>query len=337
MEKIENRPKNTQSELRTRALNMIFNGNKKEDLIHFLYDNLNKIGTRHFENTIGKIVGSIYAFCYFDVSHNTVSNNFTYVKDVLKKYEFYNLQKKEIDFNLDEKQKAKNLKKANQILELIEYPLYNLKRELLSEKINNQLENPQDIDLKYFNELILKIKEAIQTKKYLYFSQSEERTMSYHKLIYLICVTGRRFIEIMKTLELEKKDNKIYFGGLAKKRESKEMIIEAYLLDNDYETLKTWIKDIRNFFQTEKFSNQQINQKYSAIFNAWLEKAGIPKQLTAKEFRNLYAYEAYERFGKPKGTDRYYFFIKCLGHNVDLTENATSSYVIYGNQKPENA
>jgi len=206
----------------------------------------------------------------------------------------------------------------------------------LSEFVNeNRIENAKDrkknkkeFDIDMFKSLIVDLKSNIQNIRNKDFPKANNQTFetveAYHIATYLALVTGRRFIEVVKTLELEKRGTNTKFKGLVKKPDDERILANACLLD-DYKTVKKYLLRLRKIFDVNNMSNEQINKKYSAIFNRYLKDKILQtdNKFTFHDLRGIYAELCYLEFGK--GADKKDFFSKVLGHREVFT--ATDHYL----------
>jgi len=147
--------------------------------------------------------------------------------------------------------------------------------------------------------------------------QTVERARAYLYATYLAFVTGRRITEILKTLEIIKKEDDWYYRGLAKKGED-GYEIKAIALDDDFELLSKLLKQIRKDIDTTNMNNTQVNSKFNHIFNRALKNiTGL--KYTFHDLREIFAELAYLKFGKKNGSDREKedFISDVLGHDVN--------------------
>jgi len=147
--------------------------------------------------------------------------------------------------------------------------------------------------------------------------QTVDRARAYLFATYIAFVTGRRITEILKTLELVKKEDGWYYKGIIKKG-AEGVEVKAYSLDDDYELLSKLIKQIRKDIDTSKMTKQEINSKFNHIFNRALKNiTGL--KYTFHDLREIFAEMAYLKFGKKNGSDREKedFISDILGHEIN--------------------
>ena len=147
--------------------------------------------------------------------------------------------------------------------------------------------------------------------------QSVDRARAYLFATYIAFVTGRRITEILKSLELVKKEDGWYYKGIMKKG-SEGVEVKAYSLDDDYELLSKLLKQLREDIDTSNMTNQEVNSKFNHIFNRALKNiTGL--KYTFHDLREIFAEMAYLKFGRKNGSDREKedFISDILGHEIN--------------------
>lgn len=254
------------------------------------------------------IIHELYAYIYFGVTQETISVTCSNVKKWLNS----------------------DTKKAKDYLRYIKIPntIYTALKNFGNNQVKEQLSNLKQINIQDYKDFLKSIDEAIKDKNYKsYITEniSEERKDIYYKTFYLIAVTGRRFVEILKTISIKtNKNNEFFFDGIAKKKSLNNNDFKAYLLDEDITKLRRYLREVRTFFKTENLTNREISQRYTYIFNQFIKKY-IDEKINSSELRKLYAETCYKEFGK--GYEKGYFIALCLGHEIQLTQ--TSHYQKY--------
>ncbi len=148
-------------------------------------------------------------------------------------------------------------------------------------------------------------------------NSNENRELTYKKLIVVALATGRRQIEILKTLTLTKKKENAFYNGLVKKKSVEFGSIVAPILI-DISIVKKYLKDIRDEFKTEYMKNKEINSKFNASIGKSLLRY-LPENLENKQFhflRAIYAEVCFQKFGE--NTDKNTYFSEVLGHEDSL-------------------
>lgn len=299
-------PKNTQTKERAEVLRDMFGGAEVKHFNEWLERSAGALGGENELEPLALMLSKIYAYCFFDLSVNTAKNKVSEVREAVK------------SLVSDDKQGT--------ILNLLAFPLYDFLNKKREKKLVSQLENQKNCDLQWFESFLNELEGRIALGQYLEVEggkNERERTIIYNKLLFVLMATGRRFIEILKTCELVKEGEALFYVGLAKKDSLDNNKKEAYLLIDDFEKIQNFISEIRAFFKTDNLKNQEVNQKYSAIFNSWLKKINF--NLTPKEIRIYYSNLAYKKFGQ--GQEKFYFFAKALGHNLEFSSLATTHYL----------
>jgi len=103
-------------------------------------------------------------------------------------------------------------------------------------------------------------------------NQKLEQIRAYHIVAILGLSIGRRFTELLKTLEIKKRGTKITFSGLLKGN-NKE--IEGNIIGLSYLEVKDYLGELRTFSNSDNFTEDEINAKYSKVFNNNLKKLGF--------------------------------------------------------------
>ncbi len=149
-----------------------------------------------------------------------------------------------------------------------------------SNKKAKEKKHSEIYDHKMVMDLIQKLHNMIETGDFPRPNsgrQKPEAIEVYHLAAYVALTTGRRFTEVLKTLELSKHGKNVKFDGLIKKPEDEDELENAYLLD-DYKTVKKALKRLRELFDATELTNDEVNKKHSFTFNRYLKNnifAGI--------------------------------------------------------------
>jgi len=169
------------------------------------------------------------------------------------------------------------------------------------------------IDYKNNDIPIAKQQQPAQARGYLFAS-------------YLALTTGRRSIEILKTLEIVKKGKEWFYKGITKKGVDGSEI-KAYALDDDFEFLVSLVKQLRKDVDTKDLKNTEVNSKYNHIFNRSFKRL-TGTTYTFHDAREIYAELAYIKFGKEQGTDREEIDFKSdiLGHDIKKDRLVTTEH-----------
>lgn len=196
------------------------------------------------------------------------------------------------------------------------------------ESVSEELMKPDNNQFDYVNfaqKTMSDLMASIEANDVLEMSNNSrtERELAYQKLIVLALATGRRQIELLKTLSINKKKDEAIFSGLAKKKESDSDSITAPILI-DATIAKKYLKDIREEFKTEAMTNKEINSKYNASISKSLFRY-LSNNLAEQNFhflRSVYAKVCFEKFGN--GADENQYIGKILGHELVL--NSAHNY-----------
>lgn len=161
-------------------------------------------------------------------------------------------------------------------------------------------------------------------------NQTEDTVKFYFLTMFLGISTGRRMIEILKTLELSIKSGTIHYKGFAKKKEDVANEYKSgYLLFIEPNEAKKYLKMLRNLIDTSELTSKEINKKYSNVLNSALNRyAGdiFGRKLKFHDLRGFYARYAYIKYGENK--DVGLFTQEALHHEAKIT--ADMAYRMWG-------
>jgi uncharacterized protein YbdZ (MbtH family) len=158
--------------------------------------------------------------------------------------------------------------------------------------------------------------------------QSVKRARAYLFTTYEVLVTGRRSVEVLKTLEIIKEGKEWFYKGIAKKG-TDDAKIKAYSLDTDYEFLQALLVQIRSDLDTTKLTLKEVNGKYNRIFNRAFKKL-TKTDYTFHEVREIWADMFYLQEGYNTGewTEEFNFKAEILGHEIKKDRlKATHNYM----------
>ena len=233
--------------------------------------------------------------------------------------------------------------------------LYETVQDKITEHKKEEIRNRNTFELQSIKELIARMKKDILADNIpLKPRQTEEREKAYWAYTYLTMVTGRRQVEILKSLEIKKEKDTWQYCGIKKDREDGKCI-EAYALDDDFEFLSDLTDYVQGFVRDEinekiesklakeidkkkkeklrkeleetYFTESEINSKFNGIFtNALKRITGMP--FTASDWRDIYAEILWLEKGKKDNSqiDKRDFKAKVLGHKYDGKLSATEHY-----------
>ena len=182
------------------------------------------------------------------------------------------------------------------------------------------------------NALLEKLRDVVINKKFPSPSsrQSAEQIEAYWLAPYIALATGRRFGEVMKTMDMEKHGKKVTIHGLTKKRDGEDTLEYACLLD-DYLPVKKALKRLRDILPTEDMTVDEVSKKYSYVFNRYLkEKIAENPDITFHDLRSMYARECWERHKDETKLDEPTFIAGVLGHKKVFTP--TDHYIKYAKE-----
>lgn len=294
--------------MRSKLLNSVFGATHWKDLKIVFVDEAKKLkGKKEAFEFSNKWL----FYLYFDSSNYTLKNRSLEMRKELEKNEI-----DEIVINL--------FKLPGEY-----YNALNAKdEEIVKAVLTDDFKSDFDYE-KFCDETIKKFIEVISLKEISLNSSSQNmnRELSYYKLFVLAIATGRRQIEILRSLELSKKKELVSYSGLAKKNNKEFAKVEAPIL-MDLNLAKKYLKDIREeFLITDEMTNKNVNSKYNGSIGKALIR--VFTDLEIKEFhffRTCYAETCYKKFGGAK--DKELYFAEVLGHEISL--NHTHNYLAKG-------
>jgi len=198
----------------------------------------------------------------------------------------------------------------------------------ITENKKEEIRNKNTFEKKYIEDLMKKIKDKILSDDFTDHPRQtdEEREKAYWAYAYLTIVTGRRQSEILKTLEIKKKNKVWQYCGIIKDREEGKCI-DAYALDEDYEFLSDLVDYIQSHLESNKYTKREMNSKFNNSFNNALKRI-TGTSFKASDWRDIYAELLWlkEADTQDSQIDKRDFKAKVLGHKYDGKLSATEHY-----------
>lgn len=210
----------------------------------------------------------------------------------------------------------------------IESAIYGSIKKDYENKIKNDLQvyDKEINHQKFTREIIKNLMENIKNNTGLSKSNMSkiEDEIFYQKLFVLALATGRRQIELLKTLNIRKKKDLALYEGLSKKRNDDEIVCEAPILI-DIKIAKKYLDDIREYlsaYGVVNMSADAINSKLNGrIGNAIKRYVG---NYNFHYFRSCYAHTCYVE--NEIKIEKSLYFTQILGHkDVILPAHAYTS------------
>ena len=187
-----------------------------------------------------------------------------------------------------------------------------------SQKRESKKEGTKEFSVEEYFNTVKDLKSMIQNKDFKVLNgQTSKGVLANLSITYLAFVTGRRFYELVKTLNIIKKGGKIYFDGLAKKRDEEDDIKKGVVLEDDYAFVRKSLKNIRNYYGelVEDMDSKAINAKYSKNITRAMKKF-VGYDISFHEIRERYAVVCEEKFNKGD-MDKDIYRATVLGHEID--------------------
>jgi len=198
-----------------------------------------------------------------------------------------------------------------------------------------KIRDEESFEIEHMEAIIAKLREMIEggddaimeTKTR---QQTLERAKAYVYATYLALTTGRRMIEILKTLRIEKRGSEWVYCGIAKDRSEDEKCIKAYALDNDFVFLSELLQYVQEHIKEtggENMTPTQINSKFNNPFNnAFKRLTGTG--FTFKDSRDIFAELLWDKEGKSGSwVDQRDFRAEVLGHEYDKSLSTPEHYM----------
>lgn len=216
--------------------------------------------------------------------------------------------------------------------------LYNVSiKKATKKQIEKKDTNLIEIDFKKIAKTVSELKSKIDNEDFkIARNQTMEQVKIYHLIIFLALVTGRRQVEVMKSLEIDynkRRKQQVYFKGIVKKGKGTDDKEAGVILFIDPADAKKYLSMLRKLLDVSELSNTNINQKYSGVLTKALNrytKDILGGNLTMHDLRSLYAEYAWETQSDGyinKGV----FFDTVLNHKVFVT--VASNYYKFKNKK----
>ena len=173
----------------------------------------------------------------------------------------------------------------------------------------------ETIDPSVIEERIQAFKHELNTKSYsVGKNQKEEQVRAYRIVAMLGMATGRRFTELLKTLDVSKRGKKITFKGLLKGNDKE---IEGHIISLSYKEVKAFLEELRAFAQTEELSEQEVNAKYAKVFNNAMKRLGVTNVKATRHNYSIAGAKLFHREGETIEDT----VTRILGHRENLTSS----------------
>lgn len=272
-----------------------------------------KLENAHSTLDVEKAVCEYIPYCW--IGNRTLGTTSVYYSNMRKVIEELK--------NEDHRERGLNLFVAPQ-------SVYETVQAKITENKKEEIRNKNTFEKKYIEDLMKKIKDKILSDDFSDHPRQtdEEREKAYWAYAYLTIVTGRRQSEILKTLEIKKKNKVWQYCGIIKDREEGKCI-DAYALDEDFEFLSDLVDYIQSHLESDKFTKREINSKFNNPFNNALKHKRITGlAFNASDYRDIYAELLWLKEADKKGSqiDKRDFKAKVLGHKYDGKLSATEHY-----------
>lgn len=157
------------------------------------------------------------------------------------------------------------------------------------------------------------LKEELDNRTYTLSSNQKEPNVRAYRIVAMLgLATGRRFTELMKTLVIKRHRGKTMFDGLLK---GNSEAIEGHIIALSYKDVQKYLKELREFAKTDNMKEQEVNAKYSRVFNNAMKRIGVKN---IKSTRHNYSVAGSQLF-KREGESLEETITRILGHREVLT------------------
>ncbi len=280
---------------RTKYLDEVFGCSQWKDIKNILLNEAKHIKTK---DDIMQFASKYVLFMSFDSSIHTIKNRSLEIRNLL------------VENNLEELT----------TLFKIDGAIYGSIKKDYKEKIKKENEVSKDNfnHLEFTEKTIKQLTNNIENNIVLSKSNMSklEDEIFYQKLFVLALATGRRQIELLKTLSMKKKKDLAIYEGLSKKRNDDVNYCEAPILI-DIKIAKKYLNDIHSYLEKYNIKNlsaNEINSKLNGrIGNAIKRYIG---DYTFHFFRSCYAHTCYIKNNIE--TDQVLYFQTILGHQENI-------------------
>jgi hypothetical protein len=245
---------------------------------------------------------------WLDKALNSVLARYTEFRNIIKQSSI-----KHKDYALDTVFQLGNRDKSKSIYNIVS-------KQQKAKVIQKNKEDKVIISFDDINRIVSDLKSKIDNDDFtLYRNQELNKVKAYHIVILLAICTGRRQIEILKTLSIYKQKELVLYSGIAKK-DNLDKKIPSKLLFIDVNEAKHYLRELRKIFNLDNLTNREVNQKFSGSLNTTLNnyiKDFIDKDFKLHDLRKIYAELCFQKFANHMDKDLFYKEI--LAHEVKPT------------------
>ena len=278
----------------------IYGVSKMSDILDLFRKDYNSVKNKSLES-VQKLYKNYSYAIFFMYSPSSIRNNLVKFKNIINeeggKYKANAIESFTID-NIYSPLKKRDAE---------------VKKELKDE-IRAGKSDSQNIDPNIIIDKIKELRQIITSKSYhVAKNQKEEQVRAYYLLAVLGLATGRRATELLKTLKISKRGERIYFDGLLKGNDKK---IEGNVIELSYKEVQGYLRELRKFADTKEMSESQVNSKYSRVFNNAIKR--LLNYKNVKDLRHNYAIAGSQLFKRGNETIED-TITRILGHREAFT------------------
>lgn len=288
---------------RKEVLKSVFGSSLEKDIYTYFSNAIKSEKTKSALNL--DLVSKMYLYLYYGLEINSVTQYMVKLKAFISE-------------NIKNNDKKRWLKYVDSVF--IPQEIYDMRNKASAEKVIAKLASPEQIyNLDLIEEVIANVDKILKEEPNITnFYEKNERTCLL--IFWVMLITGRRFLEVCKLVNIEKDNNVGYiYTDLAKKRGNLASC-RAFITDEEYPMLMARIQEIRTNIDAENQTNKEINSRIARVFNRWLLNA-MPNVFNSGEtshvLRKISMNRAWRKYGEGK-MDKHFFCSTFLGHQIEI-------------------
>lgn len=289
---------------RKEILRATFGSCMEDEIYSYIEHSIKKEKSRATLNL--ELVAKIYTYLYYGLEINSSVQYMSKLKAFLLE------QVKNND-------KKRWLKYVDSVF--IPQEIYDLRNKISTDKVIAKLSSPQEIyDLNKIEEIIAEADKLIEDGYGLRGTSFDLNARICLLIFWCMLISGRRFIEVTKLVNIEKNESVGYiYTDLAKKRGDAGSC-RAFIDDKEYDLLTKRLKEIRDNLDSQNQTNKEINNRIGRVFNRWLLGAFpdvFDNEETSHVLRKISMNRAWHKYGEGK-MDKHFFCSTFLGHQIEI-------------------
>jgi hypothetical protein len=280
------------------------NTKQREQLFDFLYgghswSKVKSVFTKDFrgcknQDEVLDLYNKYVPYIWFNRALSTSLKTYTDLRNIIKECDTRNTTYALTHvFSIGDADRSKGIfayrekKTAENVLKRVEENTTEFTIDNVKEVVNNLRDYVDNFDKKLEDKKISKASSA-----------KVDIIKAYYISFLLGLVTGRRQVELLKTLEVGSKKGKATFRGLSKpSKEDREKEAKGIKVVKDGSIIFMSVKDVQKYLRllrkllpTEDLTNAQVNKKYNAMFNKAFKERLINSEINiTKDGNHLFS------------------------------------------------